>query len=72
MSEEIKELTDEEAMKILREFATTCYDKGVKDALIGVSVGAICGVVIAGGSKLSICGKTKRKPRNKLKSLILL
>lgn len=38
MSEEIKELTDKEAMKILGEFATTCYDKGVKDALIGVSV----------------------------------
>lgn len=34
MSEEIKELTDKEAMKILGEFATTCYDKGVKDALI--------------------------------------
>ena len=26
MSEEIKELTDKEAMKILGEFATTCYD----------------------------------------------
>lgn len=39
MSEEIKELTDKETMKILDEFATTCYDMGVKDALIGVSVG---------------------------------
>jgi hypothetical protein len=39
MSEEIKELTDKEAMKILGEFATACYVKGVKDALIGVSVG---------------------------------
>lgn len=39
MSEEIKELTDKEAMKILGEFVTACYVKGVKDALIGVSVG---------------------------------
>lgn len=51
MSEEIKELTDKEAMKILGEFATTCYDKGVKDALIGVSVAEKLGVSTSTVSK---------------------
>lgn len=44
MSEEIKEMTNEEAMKALGEFATMCYNKGTQDVLIGVSIGAIFGV----------------------------
>lgn len=40
MSEEIKEMTNEEAMKALGEFATMCYNKGTQDVLIGVSIGA--------------------------------
>lgn len=65
MSEEIKELTDKEAMKILGEFAT--YVKGVKDALIGVSVGAIFGVVIAGGFEVINLWKDKKKTEKQIK-----
>ena len=38
MSEEIKEMTNEEPMKALGEFATMCYNKGTQDVLIGVSI----------------------------------
>lgn len=34
MSEEIKEMTNEEAMKALGEFATMCYNKGTKMFLL--------------------------------------
>lgn len=64
MSEEIKELTDKEAMKILGEFATV---KGVKDALIGVSVGAIFGVVIADGFEVINLWKDKKKTEKQIK-----
>ena len=67
MSEEIKELTDKETMKILDEFATTCYDMGVKDALIGVSVGAIFGVVIVGGFEVIKLWKDKKKTEKRIK-----
>ena len=67
MSEEIKELTDKETMKILDEFATTCYDMGVKDALIGVSVGAIFGVVIVGGFEVIKPWKDKKKTEKRIK-----
>ena len=67
MSEEIKKLTDKETMKILDEFATTFYDMGVKDALIGVSVGAIFGVVIVGGFEVIKLWKDKKKTEKRIK-----
>ena len=71
MSEEIKEMTNEEAMKALGEVATMCYNKGTQDVLIGVSIGAIFGVVIAVGFEVIELWKDKRKLRIKLKHLMI-
>lgn len=68
MSEEIKEMTDEEAMKALGEFATMCYNKGTQDVLIGVSIGAIFGVVIAVGFEVIELWKDKKKTENQIKA----
>lgn len=67
MSKEIKEITDEEAMKALGEFATICYDKGVKDALIGVSIGAIFSGVIIFGIEVIDLWKDKKKTKKQIK-----
>ena len=65
MSEEIKKITDEEAMKVLGEFATMCYNKGTRDVLIGVSIGAIFGVVaIMVGFEIIDLWKDKKKTEN--------
>ena len=50
MSEEIKEtLTEKEAMEAIGAFANMCYDKGVRDTLIGVVVGAVVSTLFMAG-----------------------
>ena len=68
MSEDIKAMTDAEAMKALGEFATMCYNKGTRDVLIGVSIGAIFGVVIAVGFEVIDLWKNKKKTENQIKA----
>ena len=68
MSEEIKEITDEEAMKALGEFATMCYNKGTRDVLIGVSIGAIFGAAIMVGFEIIDLWKDKKKTENHIKA----
>lgn len=41
-----EEIANKEAMEAIAEFANICYNKGVKDALISVCMGA--GLVVAG------------------------
>lgn len=40
MNNEIKELEMDEAMKVLSDYATACYNQGCKDTIIGVAIGA--------------------------------
>lgn len=67
MSNEIKEITDEEATKILGEFATICYNNGARDALIGVGIGAIFSGVIIFGIELIDLWKDKKKTEKQIK-----
>lgn len=67
MSKEIKEVTNEEAMKILGEFATTCYNKGARDVLVGVGVGSIFSGVIIFGIELIDLWKDKNKTEKQIK-----
>ena len=55
-------------MKALGEFATMCYNKGTQDVLIGVSIGAIFGVVIAVGFEVIELWKDKKKTENQIKA----
>lgn len=67
MSKEIKGITDEEAMKALGEFATICYNKGARDVLIGVGVGAIFSGVIIFGIEVIDLWKDKKKTEKQIK-----
>lgn len=69
MSDEIKTVTDEEAMKALGEFAKICYDKGVQDALIGVGIGAILSAAIIFGIEVIDVWKDKRNIEKQIKEL---
>lgn len=53
MSNEVKTTTkeEEEALKALYELAQICYNKGVKDALKGTTVGVM---IIAGSALVGI------------------
>lgn len=68
MSEEIKTtVTEEEAMKALGEFATICYNKGAKDVLIGVGVGAAFSALIVFGIEAIDLWKDRRNMTKKIK-----
>lgn len=67
MSEEIRETTEEEAMKALGEFATICYNKGAKDVLIGVGIGAAVSALIIFGIEIVDIWKDKIKLKRSIK-----
>ncbi len=67
MSEEIMETTEEEVMKALGEFATICYNKGAKDALIGVGIGAAVSALIIFGIETVDIWKDKIKLKRSIK-----
>ena len=68
MSEEIKTTVTEEAMKALSEFANSCYNKGAKDALIGVGIGAAFSALIIFGIETVDLWKDKIKLKREIKA----
>ena len=69
MSEEIKTtVTEEEAMKALSEFANSCYNKGAKDVLIGVGIGAAFSALIIFGIETVDLWKDKIKLKREIKA----
>lgn len=71
MSEEIKTtVTEEEAMKALGEFATMCYNKGMKDTLIGVAFGAAIPALIVLGVEVVDWWKDRRKRKKQIEEFI--
>lgn len=68
MSEEIKEtLTEKEAMEAIGAFANMCYDKGVRDTLIGVGVGAVVSTLIIAGVEAIGIWKDRKKTEKQIK-----
>lgn len=64
MSEEIKTtITEEENVRLLSEFANACYNKGAKDTLIGVGIGAAFSALIIFGLEIIDLKKDKKKSR---------
>lgn len=60
MSEEIKEtLTEKEAMEAIGTFANMCYDKGVRDTLIGVGV-VVSTLVVLGVEAIGVWKDRKK------------
>lgn len=50
MSEGINEtLTEKEALEAVGAFANMCYDRGVRDTLIGVGVGVVVSTIVVLG-----------------------
>ena len=68
MSEEIKEtLTEKEAMEAIGAFANMCYDKGVRDTLIGVVVGAVVSTLFMAGVEAIDVWKDRKKTEKQIK-----
>ena len=68
MSEEIKEtLTEKEAMEAIGAFANMCYNKGVRDTLIGVGVGTIVSTLIIAGVEAIGIWKDRKKTEKQIK-----
>lgn len=68
MSEEIKEtLTEKEAMEAIGTFANMCYDKGVRDTLIGVGVGVVVSTLVVLGVEAIGVWKDRKKLRKEIK-----
>lgn len=69
MSEKIKTKVEEEEamMKALGEFANSCYNKGAKDVLIGVGIGAAFSALIIFGIKAVDLWKDRREPKKQIK-----
>ena len=68
MSEEIKEtLTEKEAMEAIGAFANMCYDKGVRDTLIGVVVGAVVSTLFMAGVEAIGVWKDRKKTEKQIK-----
>lgn len=74
MSNEIKnngtEKELEDAMKALSDFAQNCYNEGVKDALIGASIGAVIGFAVCVGVELAIPWIESKREKRALKKEI--
>lgn len=68
MSEEIKEtLTEKEAMEAIGAFANMCYDKGVRDTLIGVGVGVVVSTLVVLGVEAIGVWKDRKKTEKAIK-----
>lgn len=68
MSEEIKEtLTEKEAMEAIGTFANMCYDKGVRDTLIGVGVGVVVSTLVVLGVEAIGVWKDRKKTEKAIK-----
>lgn len=62
MSEEINEtLTEKEAMEAIGAFANMCYDRGVRDTLIGVGVGVVVSTLAVLGVEAIGVWKDRKK-----------
>lgn len=69
MSEEIKTtVTEEEAMKALGEFAAMCYDRCMRDTLVGVAFGAAIPALIVLGVGAVDWWKDRRKMKKQEES----
>lgn len=69
MSEKIKTtVTEEEAIRAISEFANSCYNKGAKDVLIGVGIGAAFSALIIFGIETVDLWNDKIKLKREIKA----
>lgn len=68
MSEGINEtLTEKEALEAIGAFANMCYDRGVRDTLIGVGVVAVASTLVVLGVEAIGVWKDRKKTEKAIK-----
>lgn len=68
MSEGINEtLTEKEALEAIGAFANMCYDRGVRDTLIGVGVVAVVSTLVVLGVEAIGVWKDRKKTEKAIK-----